>query len=218
MSARAESGPLALEQPWLFEKLYAFNYCPAPYTHPTRRPSQAAPQCETLWRHPRAQVALSDMILRALDLHDRPCMEPSRAVLPLALLDAARMPDFALTVGAVAQSARLRRSIARDEVLAWRQQLTPRAYEFAMHGTSLLALHDLLPSDPEDAPSLQVGYDWIAASLEDEPAELRLRALLKLPADARRGQAQPAAAIPLVNRILCALEPRWCSSFVTARH
>ena len=218
MSAPSEIQALANERPWLFELLYAFNYCPADYVHPTRRPATASPGSEVLWSQLRARPALSELLLRELALHDRPCVDVRCVQLPLALFDSARLAGLAMALGAVVLAPRIRASIARDAVLAWKQRLTPRAYDFAMQAAPLLPLAGLLPQDPNDACAIEIGYDWIAASLDDAPHELRQRALLKLPADARRGVADANAARQVVPRIHATLEPRWCSSFAPIRH
>ncbi len=208
---------LAQQQPWLFNLLAAFNFRPADYVHPTRRLRAAGPQSEALWCQPRARSALSALLLRALSLQDRPCADASRGELPQALLEPARLNHLALAVGAVVLGPRIRRSIARADVLRWKEQLTPALYAFATHSAPLLPLQSLLPSEPQDEAPLDLGCAWITASLEDAPEELRERALLKLPADVQRGAIEPARARQVVQCVHSMLEPRWCSSFVTLR-
>lgn len=218
MTRRETLRVMATERPWLFEQLYAFNYRPADYLHPSRRPAAASAWNDSLWDTPRARIALSEFLLREHALADRPCVDLDRAEAPLALLDASRLPQLALTFGALVLAPLARRSLARADVLAWRERLTPQAHDFAMRSAGLLPLAGLLPADPPDDAPLDIGFDWLAASLEQAPFELRERALMKLPASARRGHADPAAAAQAVPRVLATLEPQWHSSFARAAH
>lgn len=220
MSAAAATDALAAlapRQPWLFGLLVAFNYHPADYVHRTRRAVAAAPHGDALWSTPRARTALSAMLLQALSLQDRPCADTSRRELPQALLEPARLERLARAVGAVVLGPLIRRSIARADVLRWKEELTPDVYAFAMQSAPLLPLQALLPCEPDCKPVLDVGCEWIAASLHDAPDELRERALLKLPAEVNLGAVDPARAHQVVQCVHSTLEPRWCSSFVTRR-
>lgn len=206
---------LAPQQPWLFGRLMSFSYRPADYVHRSRRPAGTRPGCDALWSQPRARGALSMLLLKALSLQDRPCADPSCPELPQALLDAARLQHLALAVGAVVLAPRIRRGIARADVLRWKEQLTPELYAFAMHSAPLLPLQGLLPGDLPEAAALEIGEEWLAASFDGAVEEVRERALLKLPAGVKRGAVDPIRARQVVQRIHSTLEPRWCSLFAT---
>jgi hypothetical protein len=206
---------LAGERPAVFGLLYAFNHCPADYLHPTRRDRFVAGGGEALWREARSRSRLSEFILREVDLLDRPWLDVVRPECPVALLDARRLLLLARCVGAASLWPRVRRSVLRDEVLRWKQRLTPAVYGFLMASAALLPGVAAPATDDDDAPVEATGFGWIRAALAAAPDELRLRVELKLPAEVPAVTADAAAAMHLVRSVHCALEPKWYSSFAT---
>lgn len=210
---------LLMRQPALFRRLYRFNYLPADYLHPELRdefvPSVVNPM---VWSEPRARSALSTLILQKLGLQQRSCMDATLKAWPVVLLDHTRLLRLARHVGAVLLGPRVRSSVSREAVLAWKERLTPPVYQFVMHSASLLPQVKSGAAIADDTPVEALGYGWIARSISDAPDELLLRAQLKFPKAAVTpltvGQARAAQVVMAVSSTL---EPRWISSFATPR-
>jgi hypothetical protein len=201
--------------------MHEFDHWPAEYMNPSRRePFTPPPVPATLWDNARARRHLSRHIARTLDL--RPCVAKRQgAEWPVALLKGHALRQLALHVAAVASSAQVRRSLLREEVLAWREWLTPAPFEFAQRTASLLpvmrgadaVIDRMLPAE-------SVGLRWLARAAQTWPEPVARRFLLKmLPADADNPcGADPGAAMRLASSVLSIVEPRWCSLLAKNLH
>lgn len=209
---------LIAQQPRLFRMLSRFNYQPADYLHPQRRHEFIDPAVDArIWDEPRARRALSALILASLDLAERPCFEPGHKAWPIALLDGQRLLRLARYVGAVLLGPQARQSMSREEVLAWKEKLTPQAYQFVMNSASLLPQVKSGTDIDSEMPVEMLGYGWIMRCIDDAPPELLLRARLKCPP---LGAALPVSthrATQVVHAVFSTMEPRWISSFATVR-
>ena len=219
--AEAELVRIARAQPVLFQLMYAFNYRPAEYLHPSRRAGFAVPASDALWSDRRARNWLSEWILRRLGLLERPCFDLSAAVPAVALLDAARTQALARCVGAVVMREHVRRGLSREDVQRWKARITPEVYRFVMTSARLLPLpaaapaNDELAHDELDVES--IGFGWIDACFADAPEAISARARLKCPVEFEPASKPGAAARQFVSAVLAAWEPQWCSSFAMAR-
>ncbi|GAA4348463.1 hypothetical protein GCM10023165_34300 [Variovorax defluvii] len=203
---------------WL---VHEFDQWPAEYLDTSRRGEFIPPPVPaTLWDHPRARRHLSRHIVRVLDL--QPCgTRRSSAEWPVALLKGRSLHRLALHVAAVACAGQVRRCLLREDVLAWREWLTPAPFEFAQRTASLLPLKPDASPDIDRAVSAEsTGLRWLARAAQAWPEPVAARFLLKLPRpDAESPcDAEPAAAMRLVSSVLSIVEPRWCSLLSTHLH
>jgi hypothetical protein len=201
-------------QPDVVRTICIFNESPADYIDESRRREFfPMPVDEALWDNTRSRRHLSRHILDRLGV--AACLEPLRPEWPMVLLDRARLDRLARHVAAALVGARVRRSLSRDEVLRWREWLTPEAHEFALTRAGLLPLSTGVDTDADDTPAEQIGLAWIVASGRRWPEAIARRFMLKLPA----GASQDAAVVDgkfasrLVSSVLSIVESRWCSSF-----
>lgn len=213
-SARA----LLRKSPVLFGKLLAFNYSPASYLHPARRKhffGGVIP--DVVWQEPRAQDRLSPLILQDLSLTDKPCFDFPHPKWVLALLPPARLQRFARHVGAIVLGARIRSSLAREEVLMWKDKLGQDAFQFAMHSARLLPSIKILDGEHDKEDVAQIGYGLIAASLTQSCAEMQQRALLKMPPNTTPSGIETRSINQILQAVLLTLEAEWHSSFAAVR-
>ncbi len=206
---------MARQRPAHLGLLYAFNHRPADYLHASRRTRFAAGIGDRLWADERARAWLSQWILQQLDLSQQTCFDLSCRHWAFALLDAERLLKLARGIGAVVCGPQVRRSVSRDQVMAWKSRLTPALYEFTMTTATLLPPVPAAPPPIEDTPVESIGFGWVGAALAEAPDALRLRAELKLPANVDAVAAEAAAARQFVQSVHSALEPQWCSTFAT---
>jgi len=217
-----ESHPASLAEmfqrhPDFIRQWHVFHYRPADTLHPSWRRHFAANLHADVWSQVRARAPLSRHILDTLDLQQRLCQDWDRPEWPTALLDPERLLRLARHIGAVLLAPRIRNSMARQQVLDWKEKLSPEAYRFALTSASLLRPLSPLPEPDERRLPHELGYDWIHGSLADTPEALRLRACLKLPIDCRAPELAPAALKHMVTLIHSALEPAWFSLFAAQR-
>ncbi len=201
--------------------MHEFDQWPAEYMNPSRREAFTPPPVPaTLWDNPRARRHLSRHITRTLDL--LPCVAKRQgAEWPVALLKAHALHQLALHIAAVACSAQVRRSLLREDVLAWREWLTPAPFEFAQRTASLLPLKPGADTEIDRAlPAESVGLRWLARAAQTWPEPVARRFLLKMPpADADNPcGADPSAAMRLASSVLSIVEPRWCSLLAKNLH
>jgi hypothetical protein len=205
-------------QPDIVRSICVFNESPADYIDESRRREFfPMPVEKALWDNTRSRRHLSRHILDRLGVPS--CLEAQRPEWPMALLDRTRLDRLALHVAAALVGARVRRSLSRDEVLRWREWLTPEAHEFALRRASLLPASAGVDADANDAPAEHMGLAWIVAASRRWPESIARRFMLKLPA----GASQDAAVIDgtfawrLVSSVLSIVESRWCSSFASMK-
>lgn len=208
---------LAREQPQLCGLLCRFNHDPAEYLHPSRR-SRFVEGIggDRVWEEPRARRRLSAYILEKLSLSGRFCHDLGHPELTIALLDTADLLHLARCVGGVLLRQHVRRSMSRQDVLAWKQRLTPPGYAYVMSTGSLLPLAATQVPD-DGSPVENLGYACIDECLATTPEEIRVRASLKLPVELPPPAIEPAAARQLVHAVHSTLHPQWRSSFARLR-
>lgn len=201
--------------------VHAFDQWPAEYMNVSRREAFTPPPVPaTLWENPRARRHLSRHITRTLDL--KPCVARRQgAEWLVALLKPGALRQLALHIAAVASSAQVRRSLLREDVLAWREWLTPAPFEFAQRTASLLPLKPGAETEIDrDLPAESMGLRWLARAAQTWPEPVACRFLLKMPrADAESPcSADPTAAMRLASSVLSIVEPRWCSLLAKNLH
>ncbi|MGI4847213.1 MAG: SctK family type III secretion system sorting platform protein [Janthinobacterium lividum] len=214
----AQLRALIAHHPDLFRLMYAFNYAPADYLHPARQQQfLPLPLNQRIWETARARRPLSKLILQQIGLAERPCFDPQQRTWPLALLDRMRMLRLARHVGAVLLAPQARRCVSREEVLAWKERLTPSAYQFVMSSASLLPQVKADAAIDENMSVEQLGFAWIASSLDDAPDELLLRVRLKFPPLHTTLPLSRTRAAHVVHAVFSTLESKWISSCAAMR-
>jgi hypothetical protein len=199
-----------------------FNENPADYIDPSRRDEFfRMPLDAALWSNARSRRHLSRHILDRMETSS--CLEVQRPEWPLALLDRPRLDRLARHVAAALVGSRVRRSLSRDEVLKWRDWLSPEAHEFALQRAGLLPISiDTRMGASIDAgrtAAQELGLRWIVATTRRWPEAIARRFMLKLPGGefAEADAVDGAFASRLVTSVLSIVESRWCSSFATMR-
>lgn len=210
---------LLSKSPKIYSQLYAFNYTPASYLHPTRRAQFFDGVLPAVtWEEPRVWEKLSVAMLQQLGLSEQPCMEFPHPKWALVLLPVNRQQRLAQHIGAIVLGARIRSSLAREQVLKWKEQLGHEAFQFVMNSARLLPSirieDDALASNDVE----QIGYDLICSSLIDAPAHMQQRVLLKMPAQTKPSNIAPRLINQMVQSVLVTLEAEWHSSFATIRN
>lgn len=181
---------------------------------------------------PAVQRALhrrwSAQLLAQLGDHAQPVLDLSHAALPVALATPALLGRVARDAGVALLGAYLRRTIARDAVLAARESLGASGLDWALHGAAdvhpgLAETGRWTQSDLGEAADL-LGAGVIAQSWQDAPAPIKLRADWKLPPTAVEDTAvrtasalDPQGARQLCLQLLARLDPAWLSNFPATR-
>jgi hypothetical protein len=203
-------------QPELVRAICVFNQNPADYIDVSRREDFFPQHAHgPVWTSERSRRHLSRHILHRIGVS--PCLEPGRAEWPVALLDRGAIDRLARHVAAALVGARVRRSLSREEVLKWRDWLSPEAHDFALTRAGLLPIRAEGLAVPRDLAALGLGHAWIVSATRRWPQAISRRFMLKMPpgdfpaADAIDG----AFASRLVHSVLAIVESRWCSSFAT---
>lgn len=205
-------------EPGLFRILHNFNFNPASYLHPSRR-SDFFGAClpDRVWDESRVMYRLSAQMLQDLDLLTQPCLDFPHPKWSLALLSPKRLARLASHVGAVMLGSQIRGSLARDQVVAWKDKLGADAYQFVINSAQLLPAPHASPAGLLPEQAQVIGYSMIAKSLADAPHAMQRRAMLKIPlVDPAVGVSGNAAQI--VHTVMVILEAEWHSLFVVKKH
>ncbi len=209
---------LLTKSPAIFSQLYAFNYTPASYLHTSRHVQffdGALPGL--VWEEPRVWEKLSVLMLEELSLADKPCIDFPHPKWELALLPVSRQQRLAQHIGAIVLGARIRSSLAREQVLSWKEQLGHDAFQFVMHSARLLPSIQIEDEALGTTDVEQIGYDMIFANLQDTPPEMRQRALLKMPLQTKQSKIPSKLVNQLVHSVTMTLEAEWHSSFAAIK-
>jgi hypothetical protein len=154
-------------------------------------------------------------MLRQLDLH-----EDSQFSLPtqhhsFVLLTPIRLLRLAQHIGAILLGSQIRSSLARDEVLRWRERLGQEAFDFAMNRARLLPSAHLAHDSKGATDVATIGFGVLIRCLSDLPKGISQRALLKMPADSVAADIDAKHAKQLVQSVMLTLEGEWRSLFLT---
>jgi hypothetical protein len=210
---------LLSKSPAFFSQLYTFNYTPASYLHPTRRFQFFEDALPALvWEEPRVWAKLSSLMLDQLGLSDQPCIDFPHPKWELALLPVSRQQRLAQHIGAIVLGARIRSSLAREQVLKWKEQLGQDTFQFVMNSARLLPTIRIEDEALENGDVEQIGYDMLCASVNDAPPEMRQRVLLKMPVQTKPTTISPKLVNQLVQSVTLTLEAEWHSSFAVIKN
>lgn len=214
--------------PVLDRRMLEFNLLPSLALHPGRHAEFGMP-----FPLPAAVSNVPDMarrwhrhwsrdILARLGLLDRPVLDTTQPELVLALLPPDRLAACARLMGAVLCAPRLRRAISGAEVRALINAFGLDAIDIARRETGHLqpglaesqrwSLAELTRALP------RLGHGALRTALKQASPELRMRAELRLPADAGDDpRLSPDQALRFGLDILESIDPSWHSSFPATR-
>jgi type III secretion protein K len=203
------------------ERLLAFNLLPSRTLHPTRHAQYGAPaRTVPAAMMPAWHRHWSRDILRRLDLHERPVTDARRPELPVALLPPDRLARLVRYTGAALCAARMRHTIAGEEVRRLSADLGTEVLDFARQSAPA---SEHLVAAAADSPLSATTLDrWGCATVMGAMAgggpELTLRVELKLP-DGATGEppSDATACLAMTLDILKLTEPTWHSSFLAMR-
>lgn len=203
------------DNPAVFRLLCEFNYLPAIYLHPSRRPdffSNKLP--DKVWTCSRVWPRLSALMLRQLFLHEDIQFSPPTPQNSFVLLTPPRLARLAQHIGAILLGSQIRSCLARDEVLRWRDRLGQEAFDFAMNRARLLPSAHLAHDSKGATDVAAIGFGVLIRCLSELPTGISQRALLKMPADAVAADIDAKHAKQLVLSVMLTLEGEWRSLFL----
>ncbi|WP_394065630.1 SctK family type III secretion system sorting platform protein [Alcaligenes sp. WGS1538] len=206
-------------------RMMEFNFLPSVTLHPSRHaffdaPTVAVPEAipAAVWhRH------WSRLILRRLDLFERPVLDARRPELALALLPPDGLARVGRYLGAVLYGRRLRQVIEGDEIRRLMTLLGPDVLDFARKQDMDADVDSFSKAGEEERRISADNVDSLGRAamltiLRGAGPELSLRAELKLADEPPQGVAiGPQALLGRALDILKYLEPLWHSSFPALR-
>jgi len=209
---------LQASSPLLTSKIYRFNFCPASYIHPSRRRGFDDGKLSSLvWKTARSQPALSQFILKKLNIDEQASFDMNYPDWPLILLEPPQLSRLQRHIAAVLFNPRIRHSVRHDEVVAWRERLGVNAYKFALNGFNLLPRTVWPLVDHEIADLEAVSSGLLELAMSTAPRPLFLRAVLKLPDVSFAPKIELVFARNLIYSLMSILEPEWRSYFLATQ-
>jgi hypothetical protein len=203
------------DNPAVFRLLCEFNYLPAVYLHTSRRPDFFDNKLpDKVWNCSRVWPRLSALILRQLDLQEDIQFSLPTQQHSFVLLSPVRLARLAQHIGAILLGSQIRSSLARDEVLRWRERLGQEAFDFAMNRARLLPSAHLAHDSKGATDVAIIGFGVLIRCLSDLPKGISQRALLKMPADSVAADIDAKHAKQLVQSVMLTLEGEWRSLFL----
>ncbi len=167
-----------------------------------------------VWQRRSLRPALSAVL--AHPLQTDACFDPDRPEWPLVLLSDTDRITVCQMLAAALMHRSVRRTLSREEVLRWRDWLTPPAWRFAMEGAALLPA---IPPEPVVDPTqitaetLGMAWLWLASAHWDPGIAERWR-LRHGTAELPQGMAVSAEmAHRTALTVLFAVQPQWHSRF-----
>ena len=183
------------EASW-YEHLHRFNFLPSQILHPSWV-FRFSPQDVITTLSPQLPPAdlhrhWSAHILVLLGLADRPCLDPSAPLLPLAILPAPMFDRLVMLAGLSLAGKALRQLIRRDDITTLRRVLAPDLLAFVLQDAPLL--HPGLDLGQRAVQQLlelpgPLGASALLSAMQGAPDEMFERVRLRLDA---------ATAVPLL--------------------
>lgn len=205
------------QSPTLVASIVAFNWEPASYLHPSQRQQWLPEIPVSAWDQPRLTARLSKLLLARLDLTEKVFTEAPNDLWPLALLPAVRLQRLALHISALMLGLRIRTSLSREHVLAWKKKLGDEAYRFAINSASLLPAGKVPLVDTKTAEVDELGASLIMAALARTPEAFHRRIALKFPKKIAALDMDPDKAVQLMIMTARIVEAEWFSSFAAQK-
>lgn len=205
---------LIKQKPHLAAAVIRFNTDFCENLHPDQQSKFLSQLPASFWRAPRLVERISKLVAVQVGLADKFYLEIPNPLWAMILLPPERLERLALHIGALVLGIRIRSSLSREHVMAWKKRLGEEAYRFAMNSASLLPLAQIpLPAIASDSAQ-SIGTSIITAALSPEPEPLKQRVALKLSVDVEAMPLEAERARRLVSLVIQTVEGEWYSSCV----
>jgi hypothetical protein len=208
---------LIKNQPYIASAVIRFNTDLAAHLHPDQQ-RKFIPELPTLlWIQPRLAARISKIVATRTDLEKKLYLQIPSAWWAMILLPPQRLQRLALHVGALVLGIRVRSSLSREHVMAWKNRLGTEAYRFALNSASLLPVVQIPLAAIASDSALDIGIGIIGAAIAPEPESLKRRVYLKLPGAEAAMALEAEKAIRLITVVIQILEGEWYSSCAKLR-
>jgi hypothetical protein len=205
------------QSPDMAAALVRFNTDFCSNLHPNRKDMflpQLPPQ---FWKKPRLVERISKIVEMQAGLEDKLYLESPNQLWAVILLPPDRLQRVALHLGALVLGIRIRSSLSREHVMAWKQRLGEEAYRFAMNNASLLPSTQIPLSAIASDSASEIGTSIIGAALATEPEPLKKRVSLKLTSEVEPMSIEPERARRMISLVMQIVEGEWHLSCVKLR-
>lgn len=204
---------IRFNDPLFFSVMAEFIYCPAAYLHPSHRQNffeGSVP--DYVWNSQRTWPRLSSLILSEMRLSEEIGSFPTEKYWAFLYLPVNKMRRLAHHIGAILLGSKIRASLARAEVLLWKDRLGPETFDFVMNRARLLPfVENGTPSGGDDIE--KIGYGIIVQCLDELPESVKARAILKTKLGSIQDNIESRHARQLLQSLAMSLEPEWHSLF-----
>lgn len=194
-----------------------FNTDLAANLHPDYQSTFVPELPASLWKQPRLAARISKVVAAKTDLENKLYLDIPNPMWAMILLPPDRLQRLALHIGALVLGIRVRSSLSREHVIAWKNRLGADAYRFALNSASLLPVAQIpLPAIAFDS-ALDIGASIIGAAIAPEPESLKKRVSFKLPGAVAAMPLEAEKARRLITVVIQILEGEWYSSCAKLR-
>jgi hypothetical protein len=208
---------LIKQNPKIASAVIRFNSDFCTNLHPDRQSVLLPQLSSSSWQQPRLVERISKIIGMEIGLEDKFYLDIPNPLWAVILLPPERLKRLALHLGALVLGIRIRSSLSREHVMAWKNRLGEEAYRFAMNSASLLPSAQIpLPAIASDS-AYAIGTSIIGAALAQEPEQLKKRVTLKFTENVAAMQLEPERARRLISLVMQIVEAEWHSLCVKIR-
>ena len=201
-------------EPHLASAVIRFNTDFAANLHPYHRRNFVPELPEALWGQSRLAARISKVVATQVALENELYLEIPNSLWSMVLLPPDRLQRLTLHIGALVLGIRVRSSLSREHVMAWKNRLGSEAYRFALNSASLLPAVQIPLSAIASDSAHDIGVSIIGAAIAPEPDSLKKRLSLKLPGPAEAIPLEPEKARRLTTVVIQIVEGEWYSSCV----
>jgi hypothetical protein len=217
MSACESIRNVLRNSPELAIKLVDFNWNLATNVHPAQRQKWLPEIPDAVWHEPRISGRISNLLLNRVGLSEEIFPEALTSMWLVALLPAERLHRLVLHIGALILGIRIRASLSREHVIAWKMKLGDEAYRFAMSSAALLPVGRFpLKAIATDAAD-ELGASVVMTALVNDPPLLRERIALKFSKEISVIDMDTESAAKISLMVARILEREWFSSLAVPR-
>lgn len=194
----------------VFQMLYEFNYLPGGYIHPSRRSEFFHPvMSDEIWQNQRLWPRLSDAITKKLNIENDIYFAYPDQSWAFCLLSNEKIHRIASYIGAIVVGSRIRSSLARDEVLDWKERLGSDVYEFVMNQARLIKGYSFKSEFKEFRNIEALGYSVLLSCVNDLPDAVKKRLQLKFHAGAEFSDFDKKTSLDILHSVMLILEREW---------
>ena len=204
-------------QPDIASAVIRFNTDLAANLHPDQKSTFVPKLPASLWDQPRLAARISKIVAAQTGLEKKLYLEIPNPLWAMILLPQDRLQRLALHMGALVLGIRVRASLSREHVMAWKNRLGNEAYQFALNSASLLPVTQIPLAAIASDSALDIGASIIGAVIAPEPESLKRRVSLKLPGAISAIPIESEKARRLITVVIQILEGEWYSSCAKLR-